>query len=85
MPRREDPAIEAAVTSVRAVYADLAERRFERFCTLRTECCHFRLTGKTPHLTKGEALVAARALKGTGRKTLPVRADGACPLLHPST
>lgn len=85
MPRREDPVIEAVVRAVGGVYAELAERRVERSCSLRTECCQFRLTGKTPHLTKGEALVAARAFKSTGRKSLLERPDGACPLLDPGT
>jgi len=70
---------------VRHVYADLESRPIERQCTLQTECCHFKLTGLTPYLTKGEALVAARALRATGRKKLPDRTDGACPLLHPRT
>lgn len=52
---------------------------------LRTECCQFKLTGKTPYLTRGEALVAARALRATGRKTLPDRPDGSCPLLDPAS
>jgi len=70
---------------VRAIYKELAERPLARNCTLRTECCHFKITGLTPHLTKGEALVAAQALRATGRRKLPERADGACPLLHPET
>jgi len=70
---------------VRAVYAEVAARPIERNCTLRTECCHFKLTGLTPYLTKGEALLAARAFRATGRKTLPAQIDGACPLLHPQT
>jgi Fe-S-cluster containining protein len=45
------------------------------------ECCHFKLTGRTPYLTKGEALVAAKALRATGRKALPQDSGGACPLL----
>ena len=36
-------------------------------------------------LTKGEALVAAKAVRAAGRKELPERTDGACPLLHPFT
>jgi len=36
-------------------------------------------------LTKGEALVAAKALRAAGRTRLPERRDGACPLLHPVT
>ncbi len=72
---------DVALEEVRAIYRDLASRPIERACKLRTECCHFRLTGKTPYLTRGEALVAARAFKATGRKSLPSRDDGACPLL----
>jgi uncharacterized protein len=71
----------AAVAGVRSIYGELAERPIERRCELRTECCHFKLTGKTPYLTRGEALLAARALRATGRRTLPSRNDGACPLL----
>jgi Fe-S-cluster containining protein len=39
------------------------------------------LTGKIPYLTRGEALVAARALRESGRKQLPNRNDGGCPFL----
>ena len=70
-----------AVAAVRLVYADLATRPVERQCLRRTECCQFKLTGLTPYLTKGEALVAAQALRATGRKKLPNEAGGACPLL----
>ena len=66
---------------VRRIYVELAQRGFERQCTRRTECCQFKLTGLTPYLTKGEALVAAKALRATGRKSLPNETDGACPLL----
>lgn len=72
-----------AVAEVRAVYRDLAGRPVERDCTLRTECCQFQLTGKIPHLTRGEALVAAKALRATGRKAVPDQVRGACPLLNP--
>lgn len=75
----------AALGEVRDVYRDLAARPIERSCELRTQCCHFKLTGKTPYLTRGEALLAVRALKATGRKSLPSRHDGACPLLDPHT
>jgi Fe-S-cluster containining protein len=80
---RTSPA--AAFEEVRQIYHDLAARPIERNCSLRTECCRFKLTGKTPYLTRGEALLAARALKATGRKSLPSRDDGACPLLDPQT
>lgn len=67
--------------AVQTIYRELAARPIERACVQRTECCHFKLTGRTPFLTKGEALVAAKALRATGRKRLPPNPDGACPLL----
>src|SRR6185295_19136134 len=36
-------------------------------------------------LTKGEALVAAKGFRATGRKELPESTDGACPLLKRET
>ena len=77
--RLSDPA--DTVAGVRAIYADLAARPIERACVARTECCQFKLTGRTPYLTKGEAITAAKALRATGRTRLPERFDGACPLL----
>jgi Fe-S-cluster containining protein len=77
--------MQSAVEEVRNVYADLAARPVDRNCVRLKECCHFKLTGRTPYLTKGEALVAAKALRATGRKTLPHNPNGACPLLHPET
>jgi len=74
-----------AVAEVRAVYSELARRPVERACLARTECCQFRLTGRTPYLTKGEALVAAKGWRATGRKQLPEPTDGACPLLNLET
>lgn len=71
-----------AIAEVRQVYADLAQRPMERNCTRITECCHFKLTGRTPYLTKGEAVVAARAFRATGRKSLLQNDDGACPMLQ---
>ena len=81
MKRRPPITTEQAIAEVRAIYAELAARPIERDCVRRTECCHFKLTGRTPYLTKGEALAAAAALRATGRKELPTRTDGACPLL----
>jgi Fe-S-cluster containining protein len=77
--------LQGALEEVRQVYADLAQRPVERNCIRRTECCHFKLTGRTPYLTKGEAIVAARALRATGRKSLPDHSDGKCPLLERET
>jgi len=70
-----------ALEEVRAVYADLSRRPVERNCVRLQECCHFKLTGRTPYLTKGEALLAAKALRATGRTRLPDSTTGACPLL----
>ncbi len=73
------------LSEVRSIYAELAARPAERPCVRRTECCHFKLTGLTPYLTKGEALLAARAWRATGRRTLPNDIDGACPMLARET
>lgn len=72
---------DAALAEVRAVYAELDARPIERSCMRRRDCCHFKLTGRTPYLTRGEAAVAARAFRATGRKRLSDADDGACPLL----
>ncbi len=77
--------IQQSLAEVRAVYAELAKRPVTRNCIARTECCQFHLTGLTPHLTKGEALVAAKGFRATGRKELPEPDDGACPLLKRET
>jgi Fe-S-cluster containining protein len=70
------------LAKVRQIYSELAMRPFERHCLRRTECCQFKLTGLTPYLTKGEALLAAQAWRATGRKKLPESVDGACPMLE---
>jgi Fe-S-cluster containining protein len=71
-----------SLEAVQQVYADLAERPIERNCTRIAECCQFKLTGRTPYLTKGEALTAAKAFRATGRKVLPQITDGTCPMLN---
>ncbi len=81
--RREE--LQQALDEVRAVYAELAKRPLARSCQARTECCRFQLTGLTPQLTKGEALVAAKGFRATGRKEIPESADGACSLLKRET
>jgi uncharacterized protein len=83
MKRRRIPEqdLQRALTEAREVYADLALRPIERNCVRVKECCHFKLTGRTPYLTKGEALLAARALRATGRTQLPANPTGTCPLL----
>jgi Fe-S-cluster containining protein len=84
MKRRALPDQDAqrALNAVREVYADLSSLPIERNCVRVKECCHFKLTGRTPYLTKGEALLAARALRATGRTQLPANPTGACPLLE---
>jgi len=90
MKRTPDPLIalkKQIVAEVNQVYADLAEREktshaFERNCTGIAECCHFILTGATPYLTKGEALVAAKAFRASGRTKLPETDGDACPFLN---
>ena len=74
--------VSLTLDEVRRIYDELAARPAERQCLRRTECCQFKLTGLTPYLTKGEALVAARAWRATGRKKLPDSVNGACPMLE---
>lgn len=81
--RREE--LQPILAEVRSVYAEVGRRPIVRACEMRTECCRFQLTGLTPQLTKGEALLAAKAFRATGRKQLPESIDGACPLLKPDT
>ena len=81
MRRGDSDARELAIAKVRQIYAELAERPIKRACMRVNECCQFRLTGRTPYLTRGEALVAAKGLRASGRKELPTTSDGACPLL----
>jgi Fe-S-cluster containining protein len=83
--KRPPPTSSETIAAVRAVYADLAARPIERACERRTECCHFKLTGRTPYVTKGEAIVAAATLRANGRSKLPKRDDGACPMLAANT
>lgn len=77
--------LKPTLANVRAVYADLAQRAVQRNCIRRTECCQFKLTGKTPQLTRGEALLAAQGFRASGRKELPQPTDGSCPFLQANT
>ena len=80
-PQNEAVVRQEALSEVRAVYQELAKRPIQRNCTRLTECCQFKLTGRTPMLTKGEAILAAKAVRAAGKRTLPERTDGVCPLL----
>jgi len=73
------------IPEVLAIYAEWEQRPLQRNCTGIADCCRFRLVGHTPYLTKGEALVAAKAWKAAGRKDVVVPPDGSCPFLHPHT
>ena len=68
---------------VEAVYVELEVRlrTVVRDCRVVTRCCRFQLTGEVPVLTLGEALVAARGVRASGRRELKPHAEGACPLL----
>jgi hypothetical protein len=70
-----------ALAGLEAVYRELESRPATRACERRTDCCRFKLTGRTPYVTKPEALLAAKAVRATGRCSLPRRDDGDCPLL----
>jgi Fe-S-cluster containining protein len=78
---KQDPALRAVAEEVKAIYREWEQRPLERACTGRGDCCRFRQTGRTPFLTKGEALVAAMAWRAAGRTTVPETTDGACPFL----
>jgi Fe-S-cluster containining protein len=79
--QQPEPALKAALEEVRAIYAELERRPLSRNCQATTGCCRFRLTGRTPHLTLGEAALAAQGVRASGRKVLKLHAEGACPLL----
>ncbi len=81
MPYHKKETVDALLKEVRAVYADLEKRPVERQCVRRTECCYFKRTGLTPQLTAGEARVAAKGWRASGRKVLKPREDGGCPML----
>jgi hypothetical protein len=71
----------ALAAEVRAIYQEVAARPVERACERRTECCQFRVTGRIPMLTAGEAVLAAKAFRATGRTRLAEPPDGSCPML----
>jgi uncharacterized protein len=75
------PDSKAIAAEVRAIYREWEERPIVRSCTGRGDCCRFRMTGQTPFLTKGEALVAALAWRAAGRGSVTETADGSCPFL----
>ncbi len=70
-----------SIAEVRSIYAELAARPVNRCCSGRSECCRFRLTGRTPFLTKGEAALAALTWRAAGHQQVTPTADGACPFL----
>lgn len=75
----------ASLREVEGVYEELMNRPIERSCVGRTDCCRFKLTGEIPYVTRGEALLAARSWRSTGRKIVEQssHSDGRCPFLDP--
>jgi hypothetical protein len=69
------------LAEIRQIYADLEKRSLPRDCTSLAGCCQFRLTGRTPQLTRGEALYALIGVRASGRRELKPHPEGACPLL----
>ena len=74
--------IAAALAETQQIYRELEHRPAQRDCRGRAECCQFGLTGKTPYLTKSEALLAAKGWRASGRRDLPAPADGSCPFMR---
>jgi len=74
----------ALLREVEGVYEELVNRPIERSCIARTHCCRFKLTGEIPYVTRGEALLAARSWRATGRKSVEEssHSDGRCPFLE---
>lgn len=85
MTRPSDSILKQAMADTRAIYEEWEKHPLERSCMGRAGCCRFRLTGRMPYLTRGEALVAARAWRQAGRKSVPEPVDGACPFLNPAS
>ena len=82
MRHRPVTALDAiAELELRSIYAEIERRPLQRECVLRTGCCHFRLTGRTPLVTHAEVLFAAKGVRASGRAMARPHADGACPLL----
>jgi Fe-S-cluster containining protein len=81
-PKRTKVDTSAFEEEIEAIYAEIERRPLARDCQVRSTCCHFRVTGRTPFLTAGEALYLARGVRKSGRTQLKPHRDGACPLLN---
>jgi Fe-S-cluster containining protein len=79
--KRDGPFTTPAREEITAIYREVEARALPRQCVGRTTCCQFRLTGRTPMLTRGEALFAATGVRASGKKKLTPKEDGSCPLL----
>ena len=83
-PQAEGNAPSADVlAAVRRLLEEGARRvsRAQRFCMGTADCCRFRLTGETPHVTLGEAWLAWKAWRASGRTRVELPDDGSCPFL----
>ncbi|MCA1963254.1 MAG: YkgJ family cysteine cluster protein [Prosthecobacter sp.] len=84
MPRRRPKSPQLppeALAEITAIYTALEQRALPRACTGQAGCCHFRITGRTPQLTRGEALYAMQGVRASGRREIRPHPEGACPLL----
>lgn len=79
--RDRKPVPQEFESELRAIYTEIEQRPITRSCVLRTGCCHFRQTGRTPLVTLAEALYAAKGVRASGRTRLKPHPTGACPLL----
>lgn len=72
---------DAIFSEIAALYEQWEKAPLKRNCTGLSECCRFAHTGKTPYLTKGEALYAAKGWRAAGRNKVVLPEDGSCPFL----
>lgn len=79
----QPPSVEI-LSGVRRLLKEGSSRasRVDRACTGLADCCRFRLTGETPHVTLGEAWVVWLAWRAAGRTKVELPADGSCPFLN---
>ena len=89
-PRKKDTAAlpdpsktTEVLEQLRALYREYESTSIPaRLCSGRADCCRFRLTGETPHVTLPEALLVWQTWKKTGRTRVSLPEDGSCPCLN---
>lgn len=78
-PRR-DPAEQALLARLRAVYAEVEQAYAGHGCEGTTECCRFAITGREPYVTSIEVLAVQRAIAARGGPLKPKKR--ALPIAH---